>query len=828
MSLEHHHDTYAHSQTADVLLELNQQLIIVSEENKRKLLGDVNEARLREQNRARATAILNELERINPKVAQHFCAKSDSLADLKLRMIMPADHQPRQQIPSFIVVSYCWHYSSWISSPYAIVPGWEITKPMMDAVLGVRKSPDEGVWLDRLCINQGNENDKVTHIATMDTIYHSARRMAILLEDVHLSDDEESAGLAYAKFYDDMSREAGERGLQGAERIAFIDEYFPRQEKHYHECGRDGELAAAKPFVMKLLAARWFTRAWCAHESRIHPHRKVDNPLFMCFGPTGEVLSFEFRFVYYLAMYLDRLEPEDTNPNGVAWYESIPHPNHATLRQLWWRLSGLVQSHTEQCSPLQHLASITIFDCFRKADLMSIALNTAGIALYFDGQDVQSIEDVKWVFSLLVLAAGDLVPLVVKGPKLRVPSVEKQQVVSWAIDPPHITIEEHLENPLPQSITAVTGEYIELDLIVFSSQPRRASESSLAIAKRIIAEHDLESLAVHYLAAAPKEIQHPAQMLSGIVDRINAEITLAHAQAVLGNLDMIRLSLAVAIDAGLDWILAFPSSFAHATETWQHGIVDGIQASPPDARILSAASSLLSHLSPLSTDSEPHLAILTRFFNIILDPRSSQLCRSSRLLPVSPLLGDYAITTPASNRSYLAVPLCLAHLPPWHDYCWVIEPFDPSAEPEDPKDHLAPHPSTLEKRKKGEPEIKIEDFVPVLTTDYPDRRAPPRPQGEWRLRTKQALFGTSVPWDGEGLLKRVMEEEQDEVKVLRKQKVFGAESYDWTSIRKAMVAVTARALELEREEQDELLAGEVGGGDAAVGDAGLASAGMAG
>lgn len=57
-------------------------------------------------------------------------------------------------------------------------------------------------------------------------------------------------------------------------------------------------------FLAKILAARWFTRAWCAHESRVTPHRMYDNPLMLCFGPDGTVISFEFRLVQWLSTYI--------------------------------------------------------------------------------------------------------------------------------------------------------------------------------------------------------------------------------------------------------------------------------------------------------------------------------------------------------------------------------------------------------------------------------------------------------------------------------------------------------------------------------------------
>ena len=60
---------------------------------------------------------------------------------------------------------------------------------------------------------------------------------------------------------------------------------------------------------------------------------------------------------------------------------------------------------------------------------MSIALETAGIPLCFTGDDIQCVEAVIWKFSTLVLATGDLSPLVTIGQKLRVPTSTKKNIV---------------------------------------------------------------------------------------------------------------------------------------------------------------------------------------------------------------------------------------------------------------------------------------------------------------------------------------------------------------------------------------------------------------
>ena len=164
---------------------------------------------------------------------------------------------------------------------------------MVNKILSLRGPENEGVWLDKLCIDQNeNEDEKKIAIGSMDVIYRSARRLLILLEDVQLNEEEEKAGCLYAKFFEDMAREVAKQELSGMAKTNFLNTYFSGKENE-DEAKKIPE-NVRKEFIRKMLSARWFTRAWCAHESRIVPHRRDNNTLFLCFGSEGQVLSFEF------------------------------------------------------------------------------------------------------------------------------------------------------------------------------------------------------------------------------------------------------------------------------------------------------------------------------------------------------------------------------------------------------------------------------------------------------------------------------------------------------------------------------------------------------
>ncbi|KAK1833415.1 hypothetical protein QBC39DRAFT_401229 [Podospora conica] len=766
-------DSYAESKTSRVLSGLGQRLVTLSGTNKDALFLETIREIHSDESRASAAAILSRLRELNPELSRQFRLKEDALTELTLRKIcLTAPTEPQSSpddVTSFVAVSYCWHNGHWPLAPAAapIAEGWEVSEPMMNAVLclpALRGGPDEGlyVWLDKLCINQADQADINAHLGVMDTIYHTARRVAILLEDVQLDKDEEQAGLAFAAFYEDLCREIKDQALEGQEKGRFINEYFPRRIKDLDESA----LAAAKPFAMKMLGARWYSRAWCAHESRMMKHQRVNNPLFLCFGSDGRVLQFEFRFIHYLGLYLSDSEPVE-EVTGAQFKEWVNDPDPKSLRQRWWRIQRLMPESDPDASAMQHLVSVLSSGCFMKADLMSIALNTAGIPLFYTGEDIHCVEDVIWKFSLLVLATGDLVPLVSTGQKLRVPT-PGGNVVSWAIKPDQGVLDEELPNPLPESITGATREYIELDLLVFESAPKQASSESQAKAARLIAEHNLDPIGDEMLASLEEATQSAIRLGTSAMLRINPKTqplpTLRH-----------RL-LSLAIDNGLDWLLALPSAMEQTTASFLHGTL-GTHTNPA---LTPAAHALL---ALFNTTAAPTLvaelaAQATRALTTLLDPRFFIFTSNPRTLPFSPALGGPLLTTPPSNRSYVAIPTCLTHLPAWHDRAWVIEPFDPAAEPEKTSDFL-PAPD-VHIARDGEREEKVEDVMPVLTSDYEDRRSGiDTAKGVWRMRRRQVLFGGSGGlWgeEGKGMMSRGDE----------RLKVYGGEEYPWGEIHEAI------------------------------------------
>jgi hypothetical protein len=743
-----------------VVAELGHVVVDVSLSNALSLLSTALSSI--QSRRAEAETILSRLAELNPEVRSQFQPKEDLFAELQMRVI--SSQRPSSgEISSFIVVSYCWHYPEWkmAEAAHPIGPGWEVSMPMIKAVMGLRSDPNEGVWLDKLCINQKNTREKKVHIGAMDTIYRSARRVIILLEDVQFTEEEERGGLVYTGFYHDLTREV----VGVDDKRTFMREYFPRRERELQSEARRDISAAARRFCSRILGGRWFSRAWCAHESRVAPHLKINNPLFLCYGHDGRVVSFEFRCINYVSMYLSDSEPQ-VQRTGTEISDALNDPEPESLQQRWWRILRLVPESLSDISIIQHLVSILSFQCGHKQDLISIALNTSGIPLSFIGS-LSAVEDIIWTFSILVLACNDVTPFFMDGGKLRIRNAsDDASHVSWVVRPLQGVV-DHIPNstttPFPQSITGATQDYIELDLLVFNELPRAATDESIQVASRIVEEHHLLDFSKELLAAADETIQSSVGLVTGEFQRVGGN------PAVLERL--VPLWIAIALDCGLEWTLRFPEIMREATqETWLHGTL----GEATDPRLTEASKSLLAHFSASEDISDKEtidIQRLVKSFTCLLDPRLVLLTAGPRYLATG--RGDFGIIQSLSNRSWVAVPVAIAHLPAWVPRAWAVEPFDPSSEPENPNDHL------VDPEKKVDVDAKPEDIYPILTSDSKDLRDQPNERGTWRLRKRHIVFGNR-PWN------QLPAIDNDSGMLLRKQRVYGSEDYDWKAIHSAI------------------------------------------
>ena len=744
---------------------LTESLKVLSLSNKQALLTTAREEIFRRE--AEANTILAGLKQLNPTIAEQFRPKQNTIADLTLRVIVspPPASGVEVAVPSFIIISYCWHYQSeWTLAPAAqaseLRPGWGVSQPMADAVLSLRTSTDEGVWVDKLCINQSDEDEKAAAIGAMDVVYSSARQLAILLEDVQLDEDEQKAAETYAGICEDMRQLIVKNGLQGAAKLEFMrsNNYLRGFKDELNEEVAQKLWDDARRFVKKLLTARWFSRAWCAHECRIawRPF-PANTPLLFCFGADGRVISFEFRFIHYHALRLNDADQPSTYPMMLPDYNDA---NPSSIQQLFLRIQQLHSKPVDsKISLMQYQEGLVRLGCTKKEDMVSIALNTARLPLVYSGH-LNTCDEVIWIMALLTLASGDVLPLVMEGTNLKVPEDNgTKTIVSWVKKLPVLTDADSKRIPhIDRSSMAVTKEYIELDILLFTDLLEKPSQASMEKSSALAKANSLEELS-HYLSTGgPVEVQKAHNYLQ------------CHSISQ----DFIQTWLALALDCGIDWIKRLPSMLIEQTADWSHWgqFTDNSLFPVFRNKLEAAAIDLLSFLGKNEKNTPDfttnYLDPTVKFFECLIDCRLKLLTKLPRRLCLGN--NDWAITGRISNKSWIAVPTAVAHLPLWHTKAWIIEPFDPAAPPERPEDHWRP-----DLTKERDPHVPQEDIYPVLNSDNASRRAPRNDErATWRLRSKQVIFGCESPVpDGKSVI------------LLRKQKIYGAEDYDWKAIFRA-------------------------------------------
>ncbi len=115
-----------------------------------------------------------------------------------------------------------------------------------------RTTTNEGIWIDVPCIDQNNKSEKIPAIDSMDVVFRAARRLVLVLGDVQLSEADQIAAMRCNDLFQELA-------VPGAGSTL-----FNRMRERFNPT--EDEYAAAIRFLCKILAARWFRRAWCTHE----------------------------------------------------------------------------------------------------------------------------------------------------------------------------------------------------------------------------------------------------------------------------------------------------------------------------------------------------------------------------------------------------------------------------------------------------------------------------------------------------------------------------------------------------------------------------------
>ena len=323
----------------------------------------------------------------------------------------------------FIALSYCCHNPTWqlsehIKGTYTKATNfvWPISEYMTKALLLERSSPDEGIWVDQCCIDQTNEDEKSLTIGFMDAIYRQARLIVVVLEDIAISDDE-------GDFFEDLM----DKSNQEAYKDLLVDA---------------GSAFCAASVFLKILSARWFSRAWCSHEYLVGRSHVFLVTVESQASVPVRVLKLTTAFLLSLADvttdYIKWTESRDESHSSIA-SEYAKLRGTGLMLNLFEHLGANLRLHEDEgdyqpIGPDDLKSFLGVYLHYQglgasvEVDKLVITLNVLGCELYLRGANMNRSE-CGLCISILALAAGDPTVLCSSGGKFKLSGQVPQQ--SW-------------------------------------------------------------------------------------------------------------------------------------------------------------------------------------------------------------------------------------------------------------------------------------------------------------------------------------------------------------------------------------------------------------
>ena len=472
------------------------------------------------------------LKAIDEEACAQVGVKNSAISNFAFRLLQSEDtaHKADHEIDSFLALSYTWHSPAWRPHPSIALPSQVADGPLtpaMWAALLAQLQDHESFWIDQLCINQSSESEKIAAIASMDLVYQCARKVVIALEDIALFSAEVNSMFLYAK--SDMSR------------------------NQISENDRD-RLASA---FVKIVAARWFDRAWCLHEflvGRRHvfliPVCQQDNPMTFT-SSTARILRVDGPFlvqVYHIFLEQDTKHQNTglVSPLYSGHFTGIALDN---IRRFFLRLRAVqfdevfgTEGSMEDRSYMHMFYEVFSHSASYKADKISIILNTMRSGLYLKDPTIISDEQCVWLVSLIAMAAGDVTVLTTNGPLSIDGGEQSMKNKKWIRVP---SSKDQTRPPGVHSIprtninSKIVADGLELDVLFLETHRALTapSQNYLSIARWLI---DHRSLSVMFIDEPEMRIDTEAD------DNIYAKIRIFYIQA-----------LACAFSCGKEWMLAY-------------------------------------------------------------------------------------------------------------------------------------------------------------------------------------------------------------------------------------------------------------------------------
>jgi hypothetical protein len=186
-------------------------------------------------------------------------------------------------------------------------------------------------------------------------------------------------------------------------------------------------------------------------------------------------------------------------------------------------------------------------------------------------------------------------------------------------------------------ITAISRQYIKLDLLVFPAIPSAPSLAAQDAALEIIKKHNLLDLGMEVTCPADLDLSRRMAFEKIAVDQLRFHHGRRESFTKLT--ELLQGWLACGIDNGVDWRAQFPERMQQSTATAENLLETTTLGGARSEQLADAAASLLGFFDVQSTKIDstsagmgPLLFPLTKFLTTILDPRIGALTSNPYLL----------------------------------------------------------------------------------------------------------------------------------------------------------------------------------------------------
>ncbi|KAK5988900.1 hypothetical protein PT974_10397 [Cladobotryum mycophilum] len=442
----------------------------------------------------------------NKGVAALFGFKTTAVSQAPFRLVKRISKSSKpaasSSVKSFIALSYCWHNKDWSkeggsgnSTRNTNIP---ISPFLFEALLEERVSDDEGVWIDQLCINQTDENEKAMAIGAMDVIYQRARLVAVVLEDIAIDKDEEQALRSIVEAFQQGGKWNYREKLEASRRLTKL--------------------------TWKIFSARWFTRAWCGHELLVSNHQLFFIRCDTYDGHSPVVVKMTASFLFDLSI----LAKAVSSHIATDEFALLENTYGSQLSRFYiyatqkfnprWAITNSkgVEDPSFTQSYMLVFRRVFGFDASVTSDKLSIALNVLQCGLFLKGSSLKTKEQCCYAFYHIALAARDPTSLSTCGERLK-PAAWMRWPRAMDIMEPYPTRSRHLRL---ERIPTFDDKGIDLELVFLGSSLTnmyRATPAHIAWADRVLQRcvdyaDDVPDQGFEFfeqVARAPRDVENP-------------------------------------------------------------------------------------------------------------------------------------------------------------------------------------------------------------------------------------------------------------------------------------------------------------------------------